>query len=348
MLLSKAAQSSNRPFTTIEPNSSIVRVPDERLQKLAIEGDSEKITEAMIDFIDIAGLVAGASEGKGLGNKFLANISMVHSIVHVVRCFEDETITHVEGTPEPIRDIQIIEKELIYKDLASMEGFHRRRPKGNGPEAKFFESTYSKAMSILENEQPALLAKSSMTEDELVLFDSWRLLSAKPILIACNVDENSVANGNKLSNAVKEWALAHNHPIAPVVVSAKLESELMILEDDPEKRKELFLSYGMQESALTQIIRSSYQLLDLITFYTVGPTEARAWSAMKGSTAKQCAAEIHTDIAKGFVKAETYSYDDYITYGEKKAKEMNKLRLEGPGYIAQDGDIFLFKFKGAR
>ena len=344
----QAAQSSNRPFTTIEPNSSIVRVPDYRLLALAKEGESAKITEATVDFIDIAGLVAGASEGKGLGNKFLANIASVHSIVHVVRCFEDDTITHVEGNPDPIRDIQIIEKELVYKDLSSMEGFHRRRPKGQSSEVKLWESTYSKTMASLENELPALTAKDGMTEDEKALFDTWRLLSAKPILIACNVDENSVANGNKLSAVVKEWATANNHPIAPVVVSAKLESELMILEDDPDKRRELFLSYGLTESALAQIIRSSYQLLDLMTFYTVGPTEARAWSAMKGSTAKQCAAEIHTDISKGFIKAETYSYNDYITYGEKKAKEMNKLRLEGPSYVAQDGDIFLFKFKGAR
>ena len=325
-----------------------MRVPDERLKALAVEAESAKITEATVDFIDIAGLVAGASEGKGLGNKFLANIASVHSIVHVVRCFEDDSITHVEGTPDPIRDIQIIEKELIYKDLSSMEGFHRRRPKGNNTEAKVWESTHAKTMALLEEEKPALGVKNSLTEDETALFETWRLLSAKPILIACNVDENSVSKGNALSQVVKEWASAHSHSIAPVVVSAKLESELMILEDDPVKRMELFMSYGMEESALTQIIRSSYQLLDLITFYTVGPTESRAWSVRKGSTAKECAAEIHTDISKGFIKAETFSYDDYITLGEKKAKEMNKLRLEGPGYIAQDGDIFLFKFKGAR
>jgi hypothetical protein len=323
-------------------------VPDDRLQALAKEVEAAKITEATVDFIDIAGLVAGASEGKGLGNKFLANIASVHSIVHVVRCFEDDSITHVEGGPDPIRDIAIVELELIFKDLNSMEGFHRRRPKGNNAEAKTWESAYSKTMAALEQEKPALTALPSLTEDEAVLFHSWRLLSAKPILLACNVDENSVANGNRLSKSVTDWARQHQHPIDPVVVCARLESELMILEDDPVKRMELFKSYGLQESALTQIIRSSYQLLDLITFYTAGPTEARAWSVRKGSTAKECAAEIHTDIAKGFVKAETYSYNDFITLGEKRAKEMNKLRLEGPGYIAVDGDIFLFKFKGAR
>lgn len=318
------------------------------MQVLAKEVEAAKVTEATVDFIDIAGLVAGASEGKGLGNKFLANIASVHSILHVVRCFEDDSITHVEGGPDPLRDLAIVEQELLFKDLSSMEGFHRRRPKGNNSETKIWEAAYSKTMAVLEQEKPALAAKPALNEDELALFETWRLLSAKPILIACNVDENSVSNGNRLSATVIEWAKSQAHAIAPVVVCARLESELMILEDDPVKRMELFKSYGLAESALTQIIRSSYSLLDLITFYTAGPTEARAWSVRKGSTAKECAAEIHTDISKGFIKAETYSYDDFITYGEKKAKEMNKLRLEGPGYIAQDGDIFLFKFKGAR
>jgi GTP-binding protein YchF len=324
-------------------------VPDPKLAVLAQQVEAAKITQATIDFIDIAGLVAGASEGKGLGNKFLANIASVHSIVHVVRCFEDESITHVEGSPDPVRDLVTIEQELIFKDLNTMEGVIRRRPRGNVAEVKLFNSTVEKTMALLEQEQLALNVRPQLDDEEKALFDSWRLLSAKPILIACNVDENSVATkGNHLSRTVQEWAKSQKHSVEPVVVSAKLESELMILEEDPVKRQELFKSYGMEESALTQIIRSSYQLLDLITFYTAGPTEARAWSVMKGSTAKECAGEIHTDIAKGFVKAETYSYDDFVTLGEKKAKEMNKLRLEGPGYIAQEGDIFLFKFKGAR
>lgn len=371
------AQSSNRPFTTIEPNSSVVRVPDERLVRLAEEVRAVKVTEAQVDFIDIAGLVAGASEGKGLGNKFLANIAAVHSIVHVVRCFEDDSITHVEGNPDPIRDLGIIEQELIYKDLATIDSsIRRKRPRGSLAEAQLWESTLDKTLSFLEHDKPALGARRLLTDEEFELFDSWRLLSAKPILIACNVDENSAGKGNRLSQLVMDWHKAkreqeaqeseklqksaignlsaaaksvnHIFNVSPVVVCAKLESELMILEDDVKKRQELFLQYGLSESALTHIIRGSYQLLDLMTFYTAGPTEARAWPVRRGATAKECAGEIHSDIALGFVKAETYSFSDFITLGEKKAKEMNKLRLEGPNYVAQDGDIFLFKFKGAR
>lgn len=376
-MMEKMAQASNRPFTTIEPNSSIVRVPDERLYKLAEAVEAVKVTEASVDFIDIAGLVEGASEGKGLGNKFLANIAGVHSIVHVVRCFEDLTITHVEGNPDPIRDIGIIEKELIYKDLSQIEGISRRRPKGNPTETKLYQSTLDKTLSFLDSEKMALGALRILNDEERKIFDSWRLLSSKPILLVCNVDEKSVASGNRLSELVKQWSrdrrmkeeeeslkiskkmtnslldgnassLNHIFNVEPIVVSAKLESELMILEDDEEKRKELFLSYGMTTSSLHSIIQSSYQLLNLITFYTAGPTEARAWPIPRGFTAKECAGEIHSDIAKGFVKAETFSYSDFISLGEKRAKELNKLRLEGPGYIAQDGDIFLFKFKGAR
>lgn len=338
-----AAEAANYPFCTIEPNKGIVSVPDTRLSELAGLASSAQVIPTQLEFVDIAGLVKGASKGEGLGNQFLSHIREVDAIAHVLRCFEDGDITHVEGGVDPIRDAEIIETELILADLESVE---KRIPnlekkiRGQDKEAKEIMSLLEKVKPLLEQGKPARQAE--IAEDEKKLFKQLQLITAKPILYVCNVSEDEAASGNELTKKVAEMAAAQN--AEAVVISARIEEEVASLEQEEEKL-EFLNDIGLQETGLSKLIKSSYQLLDLLTYFTVGPKEARAWTVKKGSAAPQAAGVIHTDFEKGFIKAETISFMDYVeNKGEQGAKEKGKLRLEGKEYVVQDGDVMHFKF----
>lgn len=339
----QAAQAANYPFCTIEPNVGQVGVPDPRLDKLAAIAGSQKIIPTQLGFVDIAGLVRGASKGEGLGNQFLGNIREVDAVVHVLRCFEDDDIQHVDNKIDPISDAETVETELMLSDLESLEkrvpAAQKKAAQGD-KEAKVTASVLGQALDLLREGKPARLTQPR-DEDEARVFAQAQLLTAKPVLYVCNVEEASAANGNAFTAKVFEKAKAEG--ANAVIVSAAIESELVGM--DPEERMVFLEEMGLHETGLARIIRSGYDLLHLLTFFTVGPKEARAWTVHQGAKAPEAAGEIHSDMQRGFIKAETIAYDDYVALnGEAGAKEAGKLRQEGKEYVVQDGDCLHFKF----
>jgi GTP-binding protein YchF len=338
-----AAQAANYPFCTIEPNVGRVAVPDPRLDKIREIASSAQEIETQIEFVDIAGLVRGASMGEGLGNQFLANIREVDAIVHVLRCFEGGDVTHVEGRVDPIADAETVETELMLADLDSLE---RRVPnlvkkaQQGDKEAKVEASVLGQALELLRASKPARLVVPKDPEERNAL-QRAQLLTAKPVLYVCNVDEADAAEGNPLSVLV--FAKAKAEGARAVVISAAIEAEIATL---PSEERELFLAdLGLHETGLNRMIHAAYELLGLITFYTAGPKEARAWTVHKGAKAPEAAGEIHTDFERGFIRAETIAYDDFVKLGgEARARDAGKLRSEGKDYIVQDGDVMLFRF----
>jgi ribosome-binding ATPase len=337
-----AAEAANYPFCTIEPNIGRVSVPEPRLDILSVLNKSVKTTPAQLDFVDIAGLVAGASTGEGLGNQFLANIREVDAIAHVVRCFDDTEVAH-DGPLDPISDVEIIETELMLADLESLE--RRLKPlekkaKGGDTDAIEMKDMIERCMEVLRDGIPARDVKR--TPDEEPILKQMQLLTAKPMMYVCNVDEESAASGNEYSDRVAEWAATHG--AVSVVISAAIEAEISLLDDEDEK-KEFLDSLGLTETGLTRVIRAGYGLLNLITYFTSGPTETRAWTISNNTRAQDAAGVIHTDFARGFISAETTAYDDYVACGgEQAAKEAAKVRKEGRDYIVHDGDVILFRF----
>ena len=339
-----AAQAANFPFCTIEPNVGKVGVPDERLNVIAKIGGSAKIVPTQLEFVDIAGLVKGASKGEGLGNQFLSNIRETDAIIHVLRCFEDSDITHVDGSVDPIRDVETIETELLLADLESLEkqiANIERKAKGGDKE---FKDQYAFMKRIKEalDEGKAARTVAAENPDEVSWSKQLGMLTAKPILYVCNVNEDDAAEGNDFSAKVEEMARAQG--ASSVVICAAIESEIAQLESAEEK-KEFLEAIGLKEAGLDRIIRAGYKLLGLHTYFTVGPKEARAWTVRQGAKAPEAAGEIHTDFEKGFIKAEVIAFDDYVSNnGEQGAKDAGKMRQEGKEYVVHDGDIILFRF----
>ena len=337
-----AAQAANYPFCTIEPNVGEVAVPDPRLARLAQIANSREIVPTRLTFVDIAGLVRGASRGEGLGNQFLANIRECDAIAHVVRCFEDGDVAHVATRIDPLSDIATIETELMLADLESLERripAMEKRAKGGDKEAR--EALALAGLSLVELREGRPARAAGVSREERRLFQSLGLLSSKPVLYVCNVDEASANAGNDYSEAVK--AQARTEGAAAIVVSAKIESEIALL---PQAEQQDYLaSVGLSEPGLNRVIRAGYDLLHLITFFTAGPKEARAWTVEKGAKAPQAAGVIHSDFERGFIRAETIAYDDYVAFGgEAGAREAGKLRLEGKDYVVADGDVMHFRF----
>jgi GTP-binding protein YchF len=339
----QAAQAANYPFCTIEPNVGQVSVPDDRLDKIAAIAESAKVIPTQLSFVDIAGLVKGASAGEGLGNQFLGNIREVDAIVHVLRCFEDDDIQHVANHVDPIADAEVVETELMLADLESLEKRVEnaaRRATSGDKEAKALASVLGQALDLLKDGKPARLTEPKDDEEQR-LFDNAQLLTAKPVLYVCNVAEDEAADGNDLSAKVFDKAASEG--AQAVIVSAAIESELVAMPQ--EDRAEYLEALGLSESGLARVIKAGYTLLGLQTFFTAGPKESRAWTFPEGAKAPQAAGEIHTDFEKGFIRAETIAYDDYIALnGEAGAKEAGKMRQEGKDYDVQDGDVMLFKF----
>ncbi|MFZ9500064.1 MAG: redox-regulated ATPase YchF [Beijerinckiaceae bacterium] len=337
-----AAQAANYPFCTIEPNVGDVAVPDPRLESLAKIAASKEIIPTRLTFVDIAGLVRGASKGEGLGNQFLANIRECDAIAHVVRCFEDGDITHVEGKVDPINDIETIETELMLADLESLEkriAPLEKKAKSGDKDAKEQMDLMTRCLAVLREGRPARTA--DVGPDERKAFQGLQLLSSKPVLYVCNVEEASADKGNSFSEKVR--ARAASEGAVAVVVSAKIESEIAVL--PPEEQKDYLEAVGLAEPGLNRVIRAGYDLLQLVTYFTVGPKEARAWTIEKGTKAPQAAGVIHTDFEKGFIRAETVAYADYVAHnGEAGAREAGKFRLEGKEYVVQDGDCLHFRF----
>lgn len=338
-----AAQAENFPFCTIEPNVGRVAVPDERLEKIAKLAGSAKTIPAQLEFVDIAGLVKGASKGEGLGNQFLANIRETDAIIHVVRCFEDSDITHVEGSVDPLRDIATIDTELM---LADMESVARqidnisRKAKSGDKDLKAQLELMERVKAALDEGKPARTV--NVDEDQKRTMRLLQMMTAKPVLYACNVNEGDAATGNEWTKKVE--AMAAEQGAQCVVICAKIESEIAQL-DTAEEKKEFLATMGLEEPGLNKIIRAGYQLLGLQTFFTVGPKEARAWTMRKGAKAPEAAGCIHTDFEKGFIKAEVIAMADYLTLGgEQPCKDAGKMRQEGKEYLVKDGDIMLFKF----
>ena len=336
------AAAANYPFCTIEPNVGEVPVPDARLDTLARIAKSAAVIPTRLTFVDIAGLVRGASKGEGLGNQFLAVIRDVDAIAYVLRCFEDDDVIHVEGRVDPIADADTIETELMLADLDSLERrlpLLERKVRGQDKEAKKSLDLVERALTLLREGKPARLAQ--VADKELSAFRALNLLTVKPVLYVCNVDEASAATGNAYSVRVAERATAEG--AGWVIISAKIEAELAEL--SPEERKAYLAELGLAEPGLNRLIREGYKLLGLITYFTAGPKEARAWTVTEGTRAPQAAGVIHTDFEKGFIRAETISYDDYLACGgEQGAKDAGKMRLEGRDYTVQDGDLFHFRF----
>jgi GTP-binding protein YchF len=337
-----AAQATNYPFCTIEPNVGEVAVPDPRLDKLAQLAKSEQIVPTRLTFVDIAGLVRGASRGEGLGNQFLANIREVDAIAHVVRCFEDGDVTHVEGRVDPIADIDTIETELMLADLDSLERRLEpleKRARGNDRESKETLDLVYRALGLLRDGKPARLVERRPEEEKA--FRMLSLLTAKPVLYVCNVDEGSAASGNAFSHLVEQRAKSEG--AISIAISAKIEAEIAAL--SPADRTDYLHSVGLAEPGLDRLIRAGYALLDLVTFFTAGPKEARAWTVTRGTRAPQAAGVIHTDFERGFIRAETIDYDDYVAFdGEAGARDAGKMRLEGKDYAVADGDVLHFRF----
>ncbi|MBF0247250.1 MAG: redox-regulated ATPase YchF [Alphaproteobacteria bacterium] len=338
-----AAEAANFPFCTIEPNVGRVGVPDPRLDTIAKIGKSAKIVPTQLEFVDIAGLVRGASKGEGLGNQFLANIRETDAIIKVVRCFVDDNVTHVDGEVDPLRDAETIETELMLADMESLEKRQAnlvKKARGNDKDAQQTLELVERTLKVLEAGKPA--RNTEIAEDEKKAFKMLQLLTSKPILYVCNVDEDSAATGNALSDKVAEMAAAQG--AKSVVISAKIEEEVSQLDADDEKQ-EFLETLGLEETGLARVIRAGYELLNLITFFTVGPKEARAWTVRKGAKAPEAAGAIHTDFERGFIKAETIAYDDFVGLGgEQACKDAGKMRQEGKEYVVHDGDIMLFRF----
>jgi ribosome-binding ATPase len=336
-----AAQAANYPFCTIEPNVGRVGVPDKRLDVLAEIGKSIKIVPTSLEFVDIAGLVRGASKGEGLGNQFLANIREVDAIIHVLRCFEDSDITHVEGSIDPLRDIEVVETELMLSDLESLERRliqAQKRARGGDKESIGLVAVMEPLVTAL---QAGRAARTAIPPGEEEAVNRLQLLTSKPVLYVCNVEEASAATGNAFSERVRAWAATQGAPT--IVVSAAIEAEVSQL---PEAdRKEFLDTLGLTQSGLDQVIRAGYDLLELLTYFTCGPKETRAWTITRGTRAPQAAAVIHKDFERGFIACETIAYDDYVAgRGEQGAKEAGKMRIEGKTYVVKDGDVLLFRF----
>ncbi|MBR0558985.1 redox-regulated ATPase YchF [Neokomagataea anthophila] len=336
-----AAQAANYPFCTIEPNTGRVAVPDKRLDVLTQIGGSQRSIPTSLEFVDIAGLVRGASRGEGLGNQFLANIRETDAIIHVLRCFEDDDITHVEGGVDPVRDADIIETELMLADLESLEKRQtnlQKRARGNDREAQAQLELMEPLIAALRDGRPARTAVPEGQEKEAARL---QLLTTKPVLYVCNVEESSASEGNEHSESVRKRAEAEGAAI--VIVSAAIEAEVSQLPQ--EDRGDFLEGLGLNDSGLDRVIAAGYQLLGLKTYFTVGPKEARAWTITEGTRAPQAAAVIHNDFERGFIACETVAYDDYVTFkGEAGAKENGKLRIEGKDYVVEDGDVLLFRF----
>jgi ribosome-binding ATPase len=337
-----AAQAANYPFCTIEPNVGEVAVPDPRLAALAALAKSAEIVPTRLIFVDIAGLVRGASKGEGLGNQFLANIREVDAIAHVVRCFEDGEVTHVEGRIDPIADIETVETELMLADLDSLErrvdGLGKKA-KGGDKEAKETLDLVNRALVLLRDGKPARLVERKPEEERAL--HMLGLLTALPVLYVCNVEEAAAAAGNAFSRQVE--TRAREQGAAAVVISAKIEAEIAVL--TREERRDYLAAVGLHEAGLDRLIAAGYALLRLVTFFTAGPKEARAWTVTGGSRAPQAAGVIHSDFERGFIRAETIAYDDYVGCGgEAGAREAGKMRLEGKDYVVQDGDVMHFRF----
>lgn len=338
------AQSANFPFCTIEPNVGVITVPDKRLEALADMVHPQQVIPTTVEIVDIAGLVKGASKGEGLGNKFLANIRETDAIIHVLRCFDDDNITHVDGSVDPVRDKEVIDMELQIKDLETVEArinkVEKQAVSGRDAEAK-------KQLEVLLKYREALLAGRNarsvqLTEPEAKLAKGFFLLTSKPVMYVCNVDEKSVVNGNAYVDAVREAVKDENAEI--LVIGAQTEADIAELETYDERQ--MFLEdLGLKESGVVKLIRSAYNLLSLKTFFTVGPKEVKAWTFRQGYTAPQTAGIIHTDFEKGFIRAEVIKYDDFIALGSEAAcREAGKLGIEGKDYIVEDGDIMHFRF----
>lgn len=337
-----AAQAANYPFCTIEPNVGEVAVPEPRLAKLAELAGSAEVIPARMNFVDIAGLVKGASQGEGLGNQFLANIREVDAVAYVLRCFDDDDITHVAGTIDPLADLDTVETELMLADMESLEkrkaGVVKKANSGD-KDAKASVALIDKALDQLHAGKPARAA--DVDDDDAKAWGMLQLLTAKPVLFIANVDEDSAATGNEYSQRVADFAAEQGAQC--VVISAKIESELAMLDDD--ERTEYLADLELEEAGLDRLIRAGYDLLGLQTYFTAGPKEARAWTIPAGATAPKAAGVIHGDFEKGFIRAETIAFDDYVaTGGESAAKDAGKMRQEGKDYIVQDGDVMHFKF----
>lgn len=342
-ITSAGAESANYPFCTIEPNIGVVEVPDKRLDFLTKMSNSGKTIPAVIEFFDIAGLVKGASKGEGLGNKFLSHIREVEAVVHVVRCFDDENVIHVESTVDPIRDIEIIELELVLADLEVMSKRLEKLTKMSKNDKSLLQELelVQKIVNGLENEKQARFLE--YTEEEEKLLKTFNLITAKPVLYAANVDEDYIVDPstNNYVEMVKNHAAQDNSEV--ITVCGKIEEEVSVLEDD--EKIEFLHELGLEESGLDKLIRSSYHLLGLISFFTTGPMESRAWTIVKGTKAPQAAGKIHSDIERGFIRAEVTSYKDVEELGTMQAvKEKGLMRLEGKEYVMEDGDIVLFRF----
>ena len=337
-----AAEAANYPFCTIEPNVGEVGVPDPRIDQLAAIAKSAQIIPTRLTFVDIAGLVKGASRGEGLGNKFLSHIREVDAVAYVLRCFDDDDVTHVANRIDPMADAEVVETELMLADMESLErriSVAEKKAKGGDKESIAQVALMQLALAPLREGKPARTAV--VPEDDRAAFRALQLLTAKPVLYVCNVDEASAATGNAYSAAVAERAKAEG--AAVVVISAKIESELAGLADDEQQA--FLAEMGLEEAGLNRLIRAGYALLDLVTFFTVGPKEARAWTVERGTKAPQGAGVIHTDFEKGFIRAETIAYADYVANkGEAGCRDAGKMRLEGKDYVVQDGDVMHFRF----
>lgn len=344
-LSSAKAQSANFPFCTIEPNVGMITVPDERLNRLVEMCNPKSIVPATVEIVDIAGLVKGASKGEGLGNKFLANIRETDAILHVLRCFDDDNITHVDGSVNPVRDMEIIDYELQLKDLETIESRLAKTEKaaksGGDKNAQMQLRVLNAYKEALEAGKPARSVKFETPEEQKFAGELF-LLTNKPVLYVCNVDEASAKDGNAYVEAVKEAIKGSGSEI--MIVAAATESEIAEL-DTPEERQEFLNAIGLDESGVSRLIRAAYSLLDLQTYFTAGPDEVRAWTFLRGTKAPQAAGIIHSDFEKGFIRAEVIKYDDYVGLGSETAvKEAGKLGVEGKDYVVQDGDIMHFRF----
>jgi GTP-binding protein YchF len=334
-----AAQSSNYPFCTIEPNVGRIGVPDERLFRLASIAASKKIIQTQLEIVDIAGLIRGASNGEGLGNQFLGHIRSADAILHMVRCFENADVTHVHGCVDPINDIEVVEMELLLADLESLKKKEANIIKKNNPDLTGEKRFLEKTIGWLENGK--LLRQLSLTAEEKIFADTMHLITRKPILYICNVNEGDLG-GNTFTKNVSVFAQSRES--GAVIISAAIEAEIAVIEDEVE-RNEFIGSLGLAESGLARVIRGGYNLLNLITFFTVGPPEAHAWTTHQSAKAPEAAGVIHTDFERGFICAETIGYEDYISCnGESGARTAGKMRLEGKEYLVTDGDIFHFRF----
>ena len=337
-----SAEAANYPFCTIEPNSGIVSVPDKRLNLLSNLAKSQKTIPAQMQFVDIAGLVSGASKGEGLGNKFLAHIREVDAIIHVVRCFENTDITHVDNSINPLRDTETIDTELMLADLESLERQTQnlsKKAKSNDIDAKNDIALMKKLSEFLSDGIPLRLAV--LSDEEMTRIKTFNLLTSKPVLYACNVNEDDASNGNNFTKNI--FDKAKTEKCDAIIISGSIESEIAMLEET--EKKEFLKDLNLKESGLNRLIRTGFSLLDLITFFTVGPKETRAWTIKNNSSAPEAAGIIHTDFQKGFIRAETISYDDYINFkSEQAAKDAGRMRVEGSDYIVKDGDVFHFRF----